>query len=156
MSYSAKFLLIEDSEPDVLLIKRAFEVAGLEHDIHVVRDGEEAMEFLYQRGKHASAPRPDIILLDLGLPGMSGKDVLETIKMDQSLRDIPVCVLSTSTLPEDVADAYQLHANCYIAKPVTFEELMKVVKAIESLWFQDVLRTYNRVVKSCIHSLRAG
>ena len=131
-------LLVEDSEPDVRLTKEALEEAKIWNRLWVVEDGVEATDFLYRRGKYPDAPRPDLILLDLNLPRKDGRQVLREIKADPSLRRIPVVILTTSRDEGDVLRAYDLHANCYIPKPVDFNRFMEVVKSIEDFWLTVV------------------
>jgi two-component system, chemotaxis family, response regulator Rcp1 len=133
-----ELLLVEDSEPDVRLTIEALHEAKVRNRLWVVKDGVEALEFLRRQGRHADAPRPDLILLDLNLPRKDGRQVLKEIKSDDSLKCIPVVVLTTSKSEEDVLRAYELHANCYITKPVDFNRFMEVVKSIESFWLTVV------------------
>ena len=133
-----ELLLVEDSEADVRLTIEALREAKVKNRLWVVEDGVEALDFLRQQGRHADAPRPDLILLDLNLPRMDGRQVLKEIKNDDSLKRIPVVVLTTSKSEEDVLRAYQLHANCYITKPVDFNRFMEVVKSIENFWLTVV------------------
>lgn len=133
-----ELLLVEDSEPDVRLTKEALRDAKVKNRLWVVDDGVEAMAFLRQEGPHAEAPRPDIILLDLNLPRMDGRAVLREIKNDEILRRIPVVVLTTSRSEEDILRAYDLHANCYITKPMDFNRFMEVVRSIEDFWLTVV------------------
>lgn len=112
----------------------AFQASRHHNEIHAVRDGLEAMEFLTNRGQHAQAPRPDLVLLDLNLPRMNGREVLAEIKSNPALRSIPVVVLTTSTAPRDVQAAYDLHANCYITKPIDLNEFTEAVDTIERFW----------------------
>lgn len=133
-----EILLVEDSPTDVLLAQEALERAKVLNQLHVVSDGVEALEFLMRRGKYVEALRPDLILLDLNLPRKDGREVLEEIKQDESLRLIPVVVLTTSKAEEDILRAYGLHANCYVTKPVDFDQFTNVVKAIENFWFTIV------------------
>ena len=135
---AVEVLLIEDSEPDVRLTIEALKEAKVRNRLSVVEDGVEAMDFLTRQGPYADAPRPDLILLDLNLPRKDGRQVLEEIKQDPSLRRIPVVVLTTSRAEEDVLRAYDLHANCYITKPVDFNQFMEVVKSIEHFWLAVV------------------
>ena len=130
-----EILLVEDSPTDALLAKEALEDSKVRNHLHVVVDGVEALEFLRRQGKHADAPRPDLVLLDLNLPKKDGRQVLKEIKDDEQLRLIPVVVLTTSTAETDVLKTYGLHANCYIVKPVDFEKFAEVVRAIENFWF---------------------
>ena len=106
--------------------------------LHVAEDGEAAIEFLHQRGEFAAAPRPDVILLDLNLPKKDGRQVLKEVKADPELAVIPVVVLTSSEADEDILRSYELHANCYITKPVNFKQLLTVVKAIEEFWLTIV------------------
>lgn len=131
-------LLIEDSEADVRLTVEAFKEAKVDNRLWVAEDGVEAMAYLRHEGAHRDSPRPDLILLDLNLPRKDGRQVLEEVKADTTLRRIPVVVLTTSRAEEDVARAYDLHANCYISKPVDFAQFMKVVKSIEDFWLSIV------------------
>jgi two-component system, chemotaxis family, response regulator Rcp1 len=133
-----ELLLVEDSEPDVRLTIEALREAKVQNRLWVCQDGVEALEFLRRRGHHADAPRPDLILLDLNLPRMDGRQVLKEIKSDDSLKRIPVVVLTTSKSEEDVLRAYELHANCYITKPVDFNRFMEVIKSIENFWLTVV------------------
>jgi two-component system, chemotaxis family, response regulator Rcp1 len=133
-----ELLLVEDSEPDVRLTIEALREAKVKNRLWVVEDGVEALDFLRQQGRHVDAPRPDLILLDLNLPRKDGRQVLKEIKSDDSLRRIPVVVLTTSKSEEDVLKAYNLHANCYITKPVDFNRFMEVVKSIEDFWLTVV------------------
>lgn len=131
-------LLVEDNVGDVVLTQEALEQSKVANRLYVVEDGVDAMEFLHRRGKYAQAPRPDLIMLDLNLPRKDGRDVLAEIKADETLRRIPVVILTTSDAEEDIHRAYHLHANCYITKPVIFEKFMKVVQSIEDFWFTIV------------------
>jgi two-component system, chemotaxis family, response regulator Rcp1 len=133
-----ELLLVEDSEPDVRLTMEALKEAKVKNRLWVVEDGVEAMAFLRQQDGHADVPRPDLILLDLNLPRMDGREVLRQIKSDESLRRIPVVILTTSRSEEDVLRAYDLHANCYITKPVDFSRFMDVVRSIEDFWLTVV------------------
>jgi chemotaxis family two-component system response regulator Rcp1 len=133
-----RILMIEDSPADVLMTREALEESPLAIDLHVVEDGERAMQFLRRTGRYSDTPRPDLILLDLNLPRKDGREVLAEIKVDESLKTIPVIVLTTSQAPEDVRKAYRLHSNCYIRKPVDFESYEPVVRAIERFWFTVV------------------
>jgi two-component system, chemotaxis family, response regulator Rcp1 len=133
-----ELLLVEDSEPDVRLTIEAIREAKVKNRLWVVEDGVEALAFLRREGRHADAPRPDLILLDLNLPRKDGRQVLKEIKTDDSLKRIPVVILTTSKSEEDVLRAYDLHANCYITKPVDFNRFMEVVKSIEDFWLTVV------------------
>jgi two-component system response regulator len=133
-----EILLVEDNPGDVDLTKEALEGAKVYTRLHVAEDGEAAVEFLCRRGQFAAAPRPDLILLDLNLPKKDGRQVLQEIKADPDLAAIPVVVLTTSEADEDILHSYQLHANCYITKPVDFKQFLKVVEAIEDFWLTIV------------------
>jgi len=133
-----ELLLVEDSEPDVRLTIEALREAKVKNRLWVVEDRVEALDFLRRQGRHADAPRPDLILLDLNLPRKDGRQVLKEIKTDDSLKRIPVVILTTSKSEEDVLRAYNLHANCYITKPVDFNRFMEVVKSIETFWLTIV------------------
>jgi CheY-like chemotaxis protein len=136
-------LLVEDDPGDVLKTKEAFEDYKLKNHLHVVNDGAEAMEFLRRRGDYVDAPRPDLVLLDLNLPRMDGREVLQAIKSDPELSSIPVVVLTTSEAEEDVLRSYSLHANAYVTKPVDFERFIQVVRQIDE-FFVTVVRLPTR------------
>ncbi len=131
-------LLVEDNEADVVLTQEAFREAKISNALYVVEDGVEAMDFLRRQGKHAGAPRRDLILLDLNLPKKDGRAVLEEIKSDPALTRIPVVILTTSNDEKDVLRAYTSHANCYIVKPVDFLQFMSIVRSIEGFWLTVV------------------
>jgi len=131
-------LLVEDSPADVLITREAFAEFRLTNILHVVEDGVEALAFLSQDGKYASVPRPDLILLDLNLPRKNGREVLAEIKADPRFKTIPVVVLTTSHSEQDVLQAYDQHANCYIVKPVGFENFVEAMKSIRQFWFSVV------------------
>jgi len=133
-----EILLVEDSPTDVLLAKEALDNSRIVNQLHVVSDGVEAMAFLHGEGRYHNAPRPTLILLDLNLPRKDGREVLAEIKNDEELKRIPVVVLTTSKSEADVLQAYGLHANCYIVKPVDFEKFAEIVKSIENFWFTVV------------------
>lgn len=133
-----EILLIEDSPGDVRLTIEALKEAKVLNNLSVATDGVEAMEVLHRKGNHGAKPRPDLILLDLNLPKKDGREVLAEIKADPSLKRIPVVVLTTSRADEDVVRAYDLHANCYITKPVDFKQFIKVVQSIEDFWLTVV------------------
>ena len=135
---SIEILLVEDSKGDVGLIEEVFEDAKIRNNLHVVEDGEEAILFLRGEGQFSGVPRPDIILLDLNLPKKDGREVLEEIKRDEDLKNIPVVVLTTSKAEEDILKSYNLHANAYVTKPVDFDQFLKVVKSIEDFWLEVV------------------
>jgi two-component system, chemotaxis family, response regulator Rcp1 len=132
---TAEILLVEDSPSDVFLTQEAFKSWKLLNNLHVAVDGVEAMEFLRRQGKFSNAVRPDIILLDLNLPRKDGREVLLEIKQDPDLKPIPVVVLTTSDSDEDILKSYNLHANCFISKPIEMAKFVKVVKSIEEFWF---------------------
>jgi chemotaxis family two-component system response regulator Rcp1 len=129
---------VEDNPGDVRLIQEALRDGKVWNNPHVVSDGEAALDFVYKRGPFTDAPRPDMVLLDLNLPKKDGREVLAVIKSDPDLKRIPVVVLTTSKEEEDVLRAYNLAANCYVTKPVEFEEFMKVIQAIEDFWLTIV------------------
>jgi len=131
-------LLVEDNPGDVRLTREALKEGKVTNTLHVVQDGVEALEFLRHEGAYAKAAHPDIILLDLNLPRMDGRELLAKIKADPSLRRIPVVILTTSKAEEDIIKSYDLHANCYITKPVDMERFITVVKSIEDFWFTVV------------------
>jgi chemotaxis family two-component system response regulator Rcp1 len=131
-------LLVEDNPGDVRLTKEALKEGKLLNQLTVVGDGVEALSFLRKEGKYADAPQPELILLDLNLPKKDGREVLAEIKADPNLRRIPVVVLTTSSSEEDILKIYDLHANCYITKPVDLEQFMGVVKSIEDFWVSVV------------------
>jgi two-component system, chemotaxis family, response regulator Rcp1 len=131
-------LLVEDNPGDVDLTKEALADAKVSNRLHVVDDGAKAIDFLFKKGAYADAPRPDIILLDLNLPKKDGRQVLAEIKADPCLTKIPVVILTTSQAEEDILRSYQLHANCYVTKPVDFKQFLKVVKSIEEFWLTVV------------------
>lgn len=131
-------LLVEDDAGDVLMTQEAFEHHKLRNQLHVVSDGVEALAFLRREGEHADAPRPGLILLDLNLPRKDGREVLEEVKNDASLRSIPIVVLTTSQAEEDILRSYNLHANAYVAKPVDFERFIQVIRQIDDFFVSVV------------------
>jgi two-component system, chemotaxis family, response regulator Rcp1 len=131
-------LLVEDSLGDVRLTKEALKDAKVHINLRVVRDGIDAMAFLMREGEYATAPRPDLILLDLNLPRKDGREVLREIKENQELKTIPVVILTTSASEADILRSYLLHANCYITKPVNLDGFLTVVKSIDSFWLSVV------------------
>ena len=133
-----EILLVEDNPADVRLTQEALKEGKVFNNLHWAKDGVEALEFLRRQGRHAAAPRPDIILLDLNLPKKDGREVLQEIKSDNVLKRIPVVVLTTSKAEEDVVRTYNLHANCYVTKPVDLEKFMVVVKTIDTFWLTVV------------------
>ncbi|GAA4922472.1 CheY-like chemotaxis protein [Nonomuraea thailandensis] len=136
-------LLVEDDPGDELITREAFEDNKIRNNLHVVRDGLEAIDFVYRRGEHAAAPRPDLILLDLNLPKYDGRQVLERIKGDPELRSIPVVVLTTSSAEEDILRSYELFANAYVSKPVDLDRFMAVIRQIDE-FFVTVVRLPGR------------
>jgi len=133
-----EILLVEDSESDISLTEEAFKAGKVHNQLHVARDGMEGLAFLRREGAYAGAPRPDLVLLDLNLPKMDGREVLEEIRADQNLKSIPVVVLTTSKADEDILRMYELAANCYITKPVDWEQFICVVQSIEHFWLHVV------------------
>jgi CheY-like chemotaxis protein len=136
-------LLVEDDPGDVVMTREAFQDYKVRNQLHVVNDGTEAMAFLRQEGQFAGRPRPDLVLLDLNLPKMDGREVLEAIKSDPDLASIPVVVLTTSENEDDVLRSYSLHANAYVTKPVDFEQFIDVVRQIDD-FFISVVRLPRR------------
>jgi len=133
-----EMLLVEDNPGDVRLTKEALKEGRVKNNLHVVVDGVEAMAFLRREGEYADAPRPGLILLDLNMPRMNGREVLVEIKADEDLRRIPVVVLTISNAEKDIIEAYNLNGNCYITKPVDLKQFLKVVHAIEHFWLTVV------------------
>ncbi len=133
-----EILLVEDNLSDVRLTIEALKDAKLANRLHVAEDGVEAIEFLQKKGPYADAPTPDLILLDLNLPRKDGREVLAEIKTDPVLRRIPVVVLTTSAVDEDILRAYDLHANCYVTKPVDFNQFMRIVRTLDDFWLTVV------------------
>jgi len=129
-----EILLVEDNPGDYRLTQEALKEGKVYNNLYWARDGVEALDFLKRRGKHAGAPRPDIILLDLNLPKKDGREVLSEIKGDEELRSIPVVILTTSKAEEDVLRSYDLHANCYVTKPVDLDKFIVVVQSIDRFW----------------------
>ena len=135
----ADILLVEDDSGDVLLLKEAFKACRERHHFSVVEDGEQALAFLRRQGRYTDAPTPDLVLLDLNMPRKDGREVIGEIKQADDLRRIPVVVLTTSDSEVDVRTAYQLHANCYIVKPMGLEDYVEIAKRIENFWL-DLVR----------------
>ena len=131
-------LLVEDNPGDVRLAKEALKESKVRNKLYVVEDGVEAMAFLRRQGKYSEVPKPDLILLDLNLPRKSGREVLAEVKTDDALKRIPVVVLTVSRAEEDVLKCYDHHANCYITKPLDFNQFMEVTKSIEDFWLTIV------------------
>lgn len=144
---AAEILLIEDNLGDVLLTKEAFRVAHFKYNLHIAKDGAEALQMLEKQGRFNKIPKPDLILLDLNLPKIDGREVLEKIKSNITLKDIPVIVLSGSDAESDITKSYDLHANSYIVKPDNFDDLVEIIASIENFWFeqQDSSSTDNTV-----------
>jgi len=133
-----EILLVEDNPGDVRLAVEALKDAKVNNRLHIVEDGVEAMAFLRREGKYSEVPRPDVVLLDLNLPRRDGREVLADIKDDPVLKRIPVVILTVSKAEEDVLRTYDLHANCYITKPIDLDQFIRVVKAIEDFWLTIV------------------
>jgi len=133
-----QILLVEDNPGDVRLTREALKEAKFRNKVEVVGDGVEALAYLRQEGQYSGAMRPHLIMLDLNLPRMDGREVLAAIKEDEDLRRIPVVVLSSSEAESDIARAYELHANCYVTKPVDIDHFLTVVKSIEEFWVEIV------------------
>lgn len=131
-------LLVEDNAGDSRLALEALKESKLRNNLHIVTDGVEAMDFLYKKGKYEQVPRPDLILLDLNLPKKDGREVLAEIKADPDLKRIPVVILTISKAEEDVLKTYNLHANCFITKPLDLNQFVTVVKSIEDFWLTIV------------------
>jgi CheY-like chemotaxis protein len=137
-SRQIEILLIEDNPGDARLTQEAMRAAKMTNVLHIVEDGVQAMEFLRQRSRFKDAPRPDLILLDLNLPKKDGRAVLAEVKADPDLRRIPVVVLTTSRSEEDVMQAYDMHANAYVTKPVNLDQFMRIVALIDEFWLKVV------------------
>jgi CheY-like chemotaxis protein len=135
-----EILLVEDNPGDALLTQQHLKKSKVCNNLHVVEDGLSAMAFLRQEGHYADAPRPDLILLDLNIPGKDGREVLAEVKDDEDLRLIPIVVFTSSDSDEDILRCYRAHANCYITKPIDFEQFHRVIKSIEEFWFLVVKR----------------
>jgi two-component system, chemotaxis family, response regulator Rcp1 len=135
---SIEILLVEDNPGDVRLIVETFREGKVRNRLSVAEDGVEALAFLHREGNHGSAPRPDLILLDLSLPRKNGQEVLAEIKQDADLKRIPVCVITSSAAEKDLLAAYDNHANCYLTKPVDLEQFMGVVRSVEDFWLSIV------------------
>lgn len=135
---AVRILLVEDNAGDVRLTQEALKEAKFSNTLQVVGDGVEALEYLHQQGKYSGATRPHLVMLDLNMPRMDGREVLEAIKKDPDLMRIPVVVLTSSEAESDIAKAYELHANCYVTKPVGIDMFLQVVKSIEEFWVEIV------------------
>jgi len=138
MGRPAEFLLVEDNPGDVRLTKEALRDSKVRNHLNVLGDGFAAMDFLQRKPPYENAPRPDIILLDLNLPKMDGREVLSRIKADPNLRRIPVVVITSSEAEQDILKTYDLHVNCYVTKPVDLDQFIKVVQSIETFWLTIV------------------
>lgn len=138
MGRPVEFLLAEDNPGDVRLTREALRESKISNNLNVVPDGVEAMAFLRREGQYADAPRPDVILLDLNLPKKDGREVLAEVKVDPNLRLIPVVIITSSEAEQDVLKTYELHANCYVTKPVDLEQFIKVIQSIETFWLTIV------------------
>jgi two-component system, chemotaxis family, response regulator Rcp1 len=134
----ADILIVEDNPGDARLIKEVLNSNKIYTSLHMVKDGVEAMEFLRNEGKYSSVPKPDLIILDLNLPRKDGREVLSEIKSDTELKHIPIVIMTISQAEEDILKSYNLHANCYITKPIDLNQFIKVVKSIEDFWFTIV------------------
>jgi len=137
-SKPVELLLVEDNAGDVRLIVETFKENKFLNNLHVARDGVEAMQFLHKEGKYADAVHPDLILLDLNLPKKDGREVLGEVKADPNLKRIPVIILTTSKAEEDIFRTYNLHANCYITKPIDMDQFFNVVRSMENFWLTIV------------------
>jgi CheY-like chemotaxis protein len=144
---SIEILLVEDNPGDADLAREALQTGKVRNTLHVVSDGEAAMAFLRRQGKYADAPRPDLVLLDLNLPKKDGREVLAEVKADEDLKRIPVVILTISKAEEDILKTYNLHANCYITKPIDLNQFIRVVQAIEEFWFTIVKLPPNETKK---------
>jgi len=135
---SIDILIVEDNKGDARLIKEVFNENKVFNSLHFVNDGVEAMDFLFTRGKYKGVPKPDLIILDLNLPRKDGREVLSEIKSDNKLKHIPVVIMTISQAEEDIFKSYNLHANCYITKPIDLNQFIKIIKSIENFWFSVV------------------
>ncbi len=135
---SIDILIVEDNAGDARLIKEVFNENKVFNSLHFVQDGVEATDFLFGRGKYKGAPRPDLIILDLNLPKKDGREVLAEIKSDENLKHIPVVIMTISQAEEDILKSYNLHANCYVTKPIDLNQFIRVIKSIENFWFSIV------------------
>jgi CheY-like chemotaxis protein len=135
---SVEILLVEDSPGDARLAREGLRQCKVPNTLHIVDDGVKAMDFLHRQGEYATAPRPDLILLDLNLPRKDGREVLREIKEDERFKVIPVVILTTSRADEDIKKTYSLHANCYVSKPLDLGQFLDVVRSIEDFWFTTV------------------
>ncbi|MDY6930437.1 MAG: response regulator [Halobacteriota archaeon] len=138
MNRPVEILLVEDNPGDVRLTQEAFNEGKIKNNLHIVGDGIEALKFLRNEGDYANAPRPDLVLLDLNMPRMGGREVLENMKADSVLKSIPVVILTTSEAEQDILKSYDLQANCYITKPVDIVQFFEIIHYIEDFWFAVV------------------
>lgn len=148
---NAHIMLVEDNDGDIVLTQEVFKNSGLCNPISVARDGEEALDFLYMRNKFVNAERPDLILMDINIPKMNGKEILAIIKQDDNLKTIPVIMLTTSSAASDVLESYKNHANCFVTKPLNFSDFAKAIGEIKSFWL-TLVTTVN--TKNKHHELR--
>jgi two-component system, chemotaxis family, response regulator Rcp1 len=135
---SIDILIVEDNKGDARLIKEVFNENKIFNSLYFVNDGVEAMDFLFARGKYKGVPKPDLIILDLNLPKKDGREVLAEIKSDIGLKHIPVVIMTISQAEEDILKSYNLHANCFVTKPIDLNQFIKVIKSIENFWFSVV------------------
>lgn len=138
MGKPVEILLVDDNPGDARLAVEAFKEAKVRNNVHIVDDGVKAMAFLHREGEYADVPHPDVILLDLNLPKKDGRQVLAEIKADADLKRIPVVILTVSKAEEDILKTYNLHANCYITKPIDLDQFLEVIKSIENFWLTVV------------------
>jgi CheY-like chemotaxis protein len=136
--HSIDILIVEDNAGDARLIKEVFNENKMFNSLHFVNDGVEAMDFLYGKGKYSGMKKPDLIILDLNLPRKDGREVLAEIKADEVLKHIPVVIMTISQAEEDILKSYNLHANCYVTKPIDLNQFSRVIKSIENFWFSIV------------------
>lgn len=142
-------LLVEDSVIDIKLTQEALGENKIKNNLHIVNDGEDAMDFLQQRGTYGDAPKPDLILLDLNLPRKDGREVLAEVKNDPELRRIPIVILTTSRAEQDIVKTYDLHVNCYVTKPVDMMQYFEVIKSISDFWLTVVSLPSNNEEENC-------
>jgi len=133
-----QILIVEDNPADARLVREVMRDSKILNEIHWVPDGVEALAFLHRQGKYAGAPRPSLMFLDLNMPRKDGREVLREVKADPELRRIPVVVMTSSQTEEDIARAYDQHANCYVRKPIDFDQFHQVIKTLENFWFSTV------------------
>ncbi len=141
---NAHILLVEDNEGDIVLTKEVFKDSGLRNPMSVARDGEEALDFLFRRKHFATAGRPDLILMDINIPRINGKEVLSIIKQDDNLKSIPVIILTTSSADKDIEESYKNHANCFITKPLSINEFTHAVAGIQDFWLALATISYTK------------